>query len=86
MIAFRTHRRKLLLGASCTTYLCLAVWLGPHAALNWVIFIACLVGYWKLCKRFPFLILCTLWFFEGLCGVRSGYYYGPYYTTRRRRH
>jgi hypothetical protein len=31
--AKRTHSRRVLLGISATTYLALAIWLGPHLAV-----------------------------------------------------
>ena len=74
MIAERTHRRKLLIGTTCTTYLVLVAWLGIHAAFYWVVLIAVIVGWWKLCARFPLVRIATLGFFEGLFGLRGGHY------------
>ena len=74
MIAQRTHRRKILLGVTATTYLVLCVAFGTHLAFSLVVFVAVIMGWWKLCVRFPLLGIATLGFFEGLLGVRRGHY------------
>lgn len=74
MIGYRTHRRKILLGVSATTYLVLCIAFGSHLAFSLVVLAAVLWGGWKLCVRFPLVGLATLGFFEGLLGMRGGHY------------
>ena len=74
MIAERTHRRKILLGVTCTTYLVLVAAFGVHRAFSLVVLAAVIWGWWKLCVRFPLVGLATLGFFEGLLGMRGGYH------------
>ena len=74
MIGYRTHRRKLLLGASATTYLVLCIAFGIHLAFSLVVLTAVIWGWWKLCARFPLVGLATLGFFHGLLGRRGGHY------------
>jgi hypothetical protein len=73
MIAQRTHRRKILLGVTCTTYLVLVAAFGIHAAFSLVALAAVIWGWWRLCARFPLDGVATLGFFEGLLGMRRGY-------------
>lgn len=72
MIGYRTHRRKILLGVSATTYLVLVAAFGIHLAFSLVVLAAVVVGWWKLCVRFPLVAWATLGFFEGLLGKRGG--------------
>jgi hypothetical protein len=74
MIAQRTHRRKILLGVSATTYLVLVAAFGIHLAFSLVVLTAVIAGWWRLCARFPVVRIATLGFFEGLFGLRREYY------------
>jgi hypothetical protein len=74
MITQRTHRRKSLVGATCTTYLVLVAAFGIHLAFWLVVLTTVVVGWWKLCARFPLVGLATLGFFQGLLGRRGGYH------------
>jgi hypothetical protein len=74
MIGQRTHRRKILLGVTCTTYLVLVAAFGIHLAFSMVVLAAVIWGWWKLCARFPLIGLATLGFFEGLLGRRGGHH------------
>jgi hypothetical protein len=73
MIAYRTHSRKLLLGASATTFLTLCVWIGPDRTVFFLTVIALGLGYAWLVRHHPLIAWGVLGFFEGLCGMRSSY-------------
>ena len=82
----RTHSRRVLLGVSATTYLALAIWLGPHVAF-WLTVIGGWTLFWFwLCGRFPILGMFTsaflAGFIGGLFGSRGAGY--AYYRTPRR--
>jgi hypothetical protein len=70
MIARRTHRRKILLDVTCTTYLVLVAAFGIHLAFSLVVLAAVIWGWWKLCARFPLVGIATIGFFEGLLAHR----------------
>ena len=74
MIGYRTHRRVELIGQSAVTYLVLGIPFGIHLAFSLVALTAVVVGWWKLCVRFPLVGIATLGFFEGLLGRRGGHY------------
>jgi hypothetical protein len=74
MIGYRIHRRKILLGVTCTTYLVLCIAFGIHLAFSLVVLAAVIWGWWKLSVRFPLLGIATLGFVEGLLGMRGRHY------------
>jgi hypothetical protein len=76
MIAQRTHRRKLLLGASATTYLVMCVGFGPDQATWFIVVAAFFWAWYALAKRYPIMLVITHGFITGLFGWPRGYTYG----------
>ena len=75
------RNRAAQLGVSATTFLTLCVWLGPNRAC-FVIALAAIVAAWvALCRRFPFVGVLTLFFFDVLVSsllYRGGGYRGDW--------
>jgi hypothetical protein len=82
MIDYRTHNRRVLLGATATSYLVLAVAFGPERC--WL-FIG-LATWVYLCCRWPHIFMTITFAFlsgiiSGLFNSRNNYY--PRYYRRR---
>lgn len=62
----RVRSSKELLSVSAVTFLALCVWMGPDRACFFVAVAAIIAAWVALCRRFPFVGVLTLLFFDGL--------------------